>query len=803
MEELHMLSIKSSIKQLTSIFLSVAIILPFFNIKIEAASVATEGDWQYTINNNYATITKYIGSDGVSIVVPDTLGGKPVNSIGRVAIRSSNATSITIPDSVTTIADRAFTFFKVENISISQYVTSIDIRAFENCKALTSITIDANNPNYSNEDGVFFNKNKTTLIKYPAGKTDTDYIIPNSVTNIGYGAFSFHTKLSTVTISRNVVKIESNAFLNCYSLTTINVDPNNKNYMSEDGILYNKNKTSLICYPGSKIGTSYTVGSNVTEIAFCAFSANENLQEIIVDNNNVNYSSIDGVLFNKKKTNLICYPNGKTAVEYIIPGTVTTISDSAFDLTSKIENLIISENVTRIEDGAFWSIALRSVKFLNPAVYIGESNSFDLNYSNNEPLSLTFYGYTGSSAERIWLETLANYGDIYYEAYIKFVSIGVYNDNSNGFIPSSEETITSSSNPNTEISLNTETISLPDDFIVAAYSVDGGLTWRTNFKASNFKALLDSSKGLELWLTDKYDTKKRTPATDAQIIKFPYIEPRPKNDSLKVNYLIYADATGKTTGNWTLSERDGDEDMTELYEAALIEGNKVGEYKRFPVGGVPLPTKSNLRFSVRIAANGNIPASRPFTVNVNKPLNAPSIRMNYRTETIKSTSTVYSVYLGDITSSDNYDGNIYTIGKDYDSEIDLSGYLSSEAVKISIWTKSDETRPASLPQVITLAPRNVLEETIVSPNNKGVYKFNSKYEFNFDGKWTAWKNIYCTHEIHVYAVRIKSTAVATVKKDTGKAYSEVGYLYFDNGKAIITPNKSAIPEKTFTRTISF
>jgi hypothetical protein len=118
---------------------------------------------------------------------------------------------------------------------------------------------------YSSQDGVLYNKSKTTLIQYPAGKTDASFIIPNSVTNIEDYAFSNCSSLTNITIPDSVINIGNNTFIYSRGLTAINVNANNNAYSSQDGVLYNKNKTTLIAYPGGKTG-AFIIPSSVTSI---------------------------------------------------------------------------------------------------------------------------------------------------------------------------------------------------------------------------------------------------------------------------------------------------------------------------------------------------------------------------------------------------------------------------------------------------------------------------------------------------------------------------------------------------------
>ncbi len=147
-----------------------------------------------------------------------------VTSIGDVAFRNcSGLTSVTIPASVTSIGVFAFDRCSgLTGVTIPESVTSIGGAAFSDCTGLTDISVASGNPNYCSESGVLFNKNKTALICYPAGKRGA-YTIPAGVTSIGDDAFEWCTGLTSVTIPEGVTSICSFAFYNCSGLTGVTI----------------------------------------------------------------------------------------------------------------------------------------------------------------------------------------------------------------------------------------------------------------------------------------------------------------------------------------------------------------------------------------------------------------------------------------------------------------------------------------------------------------------------------------------------------------------------------------------------
>ena len=136
------------------------------------ASAATSGDYTYRVlSGGTAEITRYIGAGG-DVVIPDTIDGYTVTSIGYSAFyECSVLTTVAIGDSVTTIGDHAFDSCNaLTTVDIPDSVTTIGDYAFSDCDALTAITVAAENPSYSSDAyGVLYNKDKTTLIQYPIG----------------------------------------------------------------------------------------------------------------------------------------------------------------------------------------------------------------------------------------------------------------------------------------------------------------------------------------------------------------------------------------------------------------------------------------------------------------------------------------------------------------------------------------------------------------------------------------------------------------------------------------------------------
>jgi hypothetical protein len=342
-----------------------------------ALPTVVQAQFNYTTNNSKITITQYTGSASV-VTIPDTINGFPVTSIGQDAFfQSPGLTNVILSTNVTTLADNAFfQCFTLASVTIPASVTNIGLGPFYDCQSLTVISVSPSNSFYTNVNQLLFNKSQTYLIQFPGG-IGGSYTLPAAVTNVGH-AFVGNT------------------------LTNISVNAANTIYTNVNGVLFNKNQTQLISYPGRATGdvagtytvpasvtlivsaafeyvtsvTNVIIGSGVTNIGYVAFFDCASLTMISVNAANSFYSSTNGALFDKNKTRLIQFPVA-IGGSYTIPGTVTNIEDGAFGDDVALAHVVIPNSVTNIGLQAFYGcFNLSGVTIGNHVRSIGQTAFF-------------------------------------------------------------------------------------------------------------------------------------------------------------------------------------------------------------------------------------------------------------------------------------------------------------------------------------------------------------------------------------------------------------------------------------------
>ena len=249
-----------------------------------------------------------------------------------------NLTSITIPAkirdngdvyTVTNINSWVFHYCEnLVNIEIPSTITEINLStlSYRNMKKLTNITVASDNPSYSSAGGVLYNKNKTEILRVPAG-IKGHFEIPKSVTTIGKYAFCHCSGLTSITIPNTVTTIKDEAFYDCSNLTSIIIP---------ESVTTIENKAFSGCFNLTNI----TIPESVTTIGEYAFSNCSSLTSITIPNT---VTSIGKYAFS----------NCSSLTSITIPNTVTSIGNDAFLNCSSLTSITIPKSVTYIGEHAF------------------------------------------------------------------------------------------------------------------------------------------------------------------------------------------------------------------------------------------------------------------------------------------------------------------------------------------------------------------------------------------------------------------------------------------------------------------
>lgn len=281
-----------------------------------------------------------------------------VTEIGKGAFKSlqSSLTSVVIPASVTSIEEEAFYYCtKLTKISIPASVTSIGVNAFFNCTALSTVTLSAPSNLKTIGLGAFEECTSLAKIVIPASVTsigDRAFIRCTSLStvtlstagnldSIGAGAFYGCAKLTKMVIPASVTSIGNEAFSRCVKLSTVSFDGTSK-----------LDSIGQLAFESTAL-TQIAIPASVTSIDGMAFIMCTGLTNIDVNSQNQNYISADGILFNKTKTDLVIYPAGKKDTVYSVPASVQNICDYSFVGCINLASISIPAGVTSVGNYVF------------------------------------------------------------------------------------------------------------------------------------------------------------------------------------------------------------------------------------------------------------------------------------------------------------------------------------------------------------------------------------------------------------------------------------------------------------------
>ena len=371
-----------------------ALFTVFGTMSLRAQSFEYDGLTYNVTGGNEVEVSGY-AVEPVNLVIPATVSYEgtdyEVTGVGEWAFYgSSNLVSIEFPDFIKSIGSYAFAnCIGLTSVSLPEGLTEMTMGTFIGCTGLVSVSFPSNLKSFGT--GTFEGCTGLTSLSLPENLTDTGWgafrdciglvsvNFPSGLTNIGRETFWGCTNLPSVDLPENLASIGDDAFYTCSSLasidlpaslssfgagvfsgctglTSINVDAGNSFYCSQDGILFTKDMTELICYPAAKEGEHYAVPSGVVIICDEAFDSSYNLTSVDLPEG---LTSIGAGAF-----------SGCSLISIDLPESLVSIGASAF-YGKNWTSLVLPENLRSVGYGAFsWSDALVSVAILSDTLEI-------------------------------------------------------------------------------------------------------------------------------------------------------------------------------------------------------------------------------------------------------------------------------------------------------------------------------------------------------------------------------------------------------------------------------------------------
>ncbi len=295
-------------------------------------------------------------------------------------LQCSNLTAVSLPDSLTSIGNCAFWMCtSLESFTIPAGVTMLGYEVFYKCDKFDAFTVSPDNTAYTAPDGILYTKDMSALVAYPKQKQDTAYTVPDGVKTIQPAAFSENPYLTSVTFSDSVETVMTSVFYNCLSLAEIAVSAGNASFVSDSGVLYTKDMTSVISCPMVLESASCTIPDGVTTIGEGAF-AGVDLSEIILPDTLTTISAD-------------AFYNCEELTDITLPASLTSIGDRAFTHCTSLTEITVPASVTEIGMMAFYDCEnLQTAAILDPDCDI-------FNDADTLPESTVLRGYADSAAQ--------------------------------------------------------------------------------------------------------------------------------------------------------------------------------------------------------------------------------------------------------------------------------------------------------------------------------------------------------------------------------------------------------------------
>ena len=322
----------------------------FFYIKTTGYK-GTVGSCSWTLNNDGVMTVSGSGSTKGQVFVTFGIGRCSLEDVKEIVLEEgvtdvsapfikamTNLTKATVPSSVGDIEDGTFTSNKL----------------------LSSILVAEGNATYSSLDGSLYDKGKTKLICYPSAIANTEFIVPDSVQEIGVYAFKDAANLTYICLNSGLMVIDDLAFIGMPKLETIGVSEGNECYISEEHVLYDIGKTTVIRFPSSCSALTFETPDTVTQIADAAFEG---------------CSSLTGITLNDRinRIGVGAFSGCSSLTEITVPEGCRRICDSAFSKCTSLKSVTLPSEYTSIPSNLFWGCtSLANVSISETVASIGD-----------------------------------------------------------------------------------------------------------------------------------------------------------------------------------------------------------------------------------------------------------------------------------------------------------------------------------------------------------------------------------------------------------------------------------------------
>ncbi len=378
---------------------------------------------KYLIDSNYRLTQTYQIKDGTRVIADGAFSGRSkletilipdsVISIGADAFSGcSSLNSVDLPDNLIWLGNYAFLMCSaLTEIHIPQGITELPFGLFDNCSALTSVTL------------------------------------PNSLQKVGAYAFAGCISLTQISIPTATTEIDSSAFLRCTAIQSFEVAPNNAKYVSQDGVLFNKEKTELVFYPAGRFDTAYTVPNGTTHIGDNAFYYAEHLENVVFPNS---VTDIGEYAFHSSALKTLTLPRSVENIGYFAfscCASLTDISilnrsvnfaDGAFSACSSLKAMTIPDRVTSLGNMSYYyCTSLESINIPIGVTSIGEQTFYGCSALTDIILPESITQIDDSAFSESAITTIYGYADSFAESFAiekgyTFIALQKLNDTATG-----------------------------------------------------------------------------------------------------------------------------------------------------------------------------------------------------------------------------------------------------------------------------------------------------------------------------------------------------------------------------------